>query len=71
VREKDVKKKLDIFPLSYIFPLMQLTATIAEPTPAQQIALHLSCIIAKRLVKKDVAFHYAGIGRAICQLPKK
>jgi len=48
---------------------MQLIAT--TPTPAQQIALHLSCIIAKRIAQKPVDFHYAGIGRAICQLPKK
>ena len=48
---------------------MQLIAT--TPTPAQQIALHLSCIIAKRIAQKPVDFHYAGIGRAIGQLPKK
>ena len=51
---------------------MQLTATIATtPTPAQQIALHLSCIIAKRIAQKPVDFHYAGIVRAMHQIPKK
>lgn len=32
---------------------------------AEQIAAHLKCIIAKRIAKKDVAFHYAGIARAM------
>lgn len=54
---------------------MQLTTTIAtiagQPTPAQQIALHLSCIIAKRIAQKPVDFHYAGIARAVQQIPKK